>query len=681
MLAVVLTSCAPAGTDTVADSADKSATATPRPTDTPVPASTKSATNTPLPTQTDVQPTAAPTYTPTAPPQATVCDPDPGANCKGADLSGADLTDADLRDADLSRANLSNANLSDANLIGANLSKANLSKANLERANLYKADLSGAMMQYANLSGANLTETNLSDANLSWAYLSDTDLTETNLRGADLSGSDLTETNLSGADLTETDLSGADLSGSDLTETNLSDADLDSADLTDADLSYADLREADLSWADLSKANLRDADLTGADLWYADLSGADLSGADLSGAWLNKYVDLRGATLDANTQIDAKWRLAWEISSKGASGRDLSGVDLTETNLSGADLTETNLSGADLSGSDLGGADLGYADLRGASVLGANLRMADLSLTNLNLVDLYGANYNAETKWPEGFDPVGAGAALGAYVSHIVDFDNEEWVTLSSGGLTAVLAAARVDPEYSGEYPYFVRPTMRIWDSGQGTEGSATEEPVLEYEGRITHNPGWLFQIVELDGANDAPEVLFSEYSGGNHCCASVIVCSQDSEGIWQTIDVGQFYTAGPFGAVALQGSDGYVMHTLDSRFHRLADCEACWRAPRRIFAIESGQVVDVSDRPAFVPLFREDARHMTSPSKDGNGWSAGYVKGWWAGYVATKARAGEFDEAWEMMLANYVEPHGFPEVLEAFLKATGYISAERVVD
>ena len=102
---------------------------------------------------------------------------------------------------------------------------------------------------------------------------------------------------------------------------------------------------------------------------------------------------------------------------------------------------------------------------------------------------------------------------------------------------------------------------------------------------------------------------------------------------------------------------------------------------------------------------------------------------GFWAGYVATKARAGEFDEAWEMMLANYdhesnwglddtsagqsmtskfvegviestrqlkecsnsdnenlncetpLRFESFPEALETFLKETGYISPDRVVD
>ena len=29
-----------------------------------------------------------------------------------------------------------------------------------------------------------------------------------------------------------------------------------------------------------------------------------------------------------------------------------------------------------------------------------------------------------------------------------------------------------------------------------------------------------LIQIVELDVGNSSPEVLFSQYSGGAHCCA-----------------------------------------------------------------------------------------------------------------------------------------------------------------
>ena len=60
--------------------------------------------------------------------------------------------------------------------------------------------------------------------------------------------------------------------------------------------------------------------------------------------------------------------------------------------LSGADLRRAALSGTDLHGADLSGAALCWADLRWA--------------------DLNGVTYDADTKWPDGFDPIAAGAIL-----------------------------------------------------------------------------------------------------------------------------------------------------------------------------------------------------------------------------------------------------------------------------
>jgi len=110
------------------------------------------------------------------------------------------------------------------------------------------------------------------------------------------------------------------------------------------------------------------ADLSGADLsgWY--LHGADLSGADLTGS------DLAGADL---------------------SGADLTGSDLTGANLTGANLTGANLTGANLTGSGLAGAQAHHACLYGA----------DLSGASLDGVALSGMSDDAQTIWPEGFDP------------------------------------------------------------------------------------------------------------------------------------------------------------------------------------------------------------------------------------------------------------------------------------
>jgi uncharacterized protein YjbI with pentapeptide repeats len=155
-----------------------------------------------------------------------------------------------------------------------------------------------------------------------------------------------------------------------------------------ADLSGADLRGADLRSANLSSANLSRADLSRANLRSADLRSADLSGAYLSGAYLS------GARINAQTKIDSKWRLVWEIVNQGARKRDLIGIDLSGANLSSANLSGADLSRANLSGADLSGADLRGANLRGANLRGANLRSADLSDADLRGAILNGAILN-----------------------------------------------------------------------------------------------------------------------------------------------------------------------------------------------------------------------------------------------------------------------------------------------
>jgi uncharacterized protein YjbI with pentapeptide repeats len=88
---------------------------------------------------------------------------------------------------------------------------------------------------------------------------------------------------------------------------------------------------------------------------------------------------------------------------------DLQGLNLRGTDLSYAEFTETNLQkanlrGADLSYADLEQANLEDADLRGALLIGTNLRQTDLSKTALQ-----DADYDHNTQFPKGFDPVGSG--------------------------------------------------------------------------------------------------------------------------------------------------------------------------------------------------------------------------------------------------------------------------------
>ena len=85
----------------------------------------------------------------------------------------------------------------------------------------------------------------------------------------------------------------------------------------------------------------------------------------------------------------------------------LSGADL-----SGADLRFVDLHDSDLRGADLSGADLSFAYLNGALLNGSNLSGAKLRTASLHDITWGGAIYDKGTIWPNGFDPVKAGAIL-----------------------------------------------------------------------------------------------------------------------------------------------------------------------------------------------------------------------------------------------------------------------------
>lgn len=93
-------------------------------------------------------------------------------------------------------------------------------------------------------------------------------------------------------------------------------------------------------------------------------------------------------------------------------GAQLEKVDLVNARLSGSDLWSVNLKGANLEGANLWDVSLEEADLEGANLQGAELGKATLSFAKLTGANLQGAKYNNDTLWPEGFNPIAAGAIL-----------------------------------------------------------------------------------------------------------------------------------------------------------------------------------------------------------------------------------------------------------------------------
>lgn len=199
-------------------------------------------------------------------------------------------------------------------------------------------------------------------------------------------------------------------------------------------------------------------------------------------------------------------------------------------------------------------------------------------------------------------------------------------------------------------------------------------------------------RIAEIDPDNKSEEVYFSSYSGGAHCCNTVVVAEEVGDK-WVGVTVGEFDGDGNY----LDDADGDGLAeivTVDNRFLYTFDCYACSAAPLTMTTVRGGQVIDISAEPRFLPAHRDWLKQIEEGVDPAQRWtSAGYLAGW----VAAKIRVGEGPDAWQQLSANWntAADQGeevcltggeledcpkknravlsFPERLKLFLEETGY--------
>jgi len=170
-------------------------------------------------------------------------------------------------------------------------------------------------------------------------------------------------------------------------------------------LADANLRRVWLNGAFLVEAHMAGAHMEDAHLEHAHLEWAHLGEAQLDGAHMQKAF-LVAAHLSRANLLKADLREARMIGARLA-GANLKEADLTNAHLEWAFMSTTNLLGACLKGAQLMG-----SELRGANLAHTDLSGANLQDTSLTWSRLRGATYDEKTLWPEGFDPISAGAVL-----------------------------------------------------------------------------------------------------------------------------------------------------------------------------------------------------------------------------------------------------------------------------
>jgi len=138
-------------------------------------------------------------------------------------------------------------------------------------------------------------------------------------------------------------------------------------------------------------------------------------------------------------------------------------LDLSSTNVSGAQLRSAHLEGANFRGAHLTGAELSHAHLRRAILIGANLEAA-----HLDDADLKGAIFDAETLWPEDFNPFAKGAIKTGVRQRLVLCCDGTWTWREGLGRREPTNVAKVATLVAPADPAGTTPQLLLYLPGNG---------------------------------------------------------------------------------------------------------------------------------------------------------------------------------------------------------------------
>jgi len=161
--------------------------------------------------------------------------------------------------------------------------------------------------------------------------------------------------------------------------------------------------------------------------------------------------------------------------------------------------------------------------------------------------------------------------------------------------------------------------------------------------------------LLKLDPDAKGPQLLFTRYTGGAHCCTQTWIATSPKNGAgWTLVDAGAL-DGGTYSFEDVDG-DGFVeMFNVDNNFLYAFDSYAGSYAPIRISQLRGNKLIDVSGRPEMRSRLVRDLAAMEFNAKlDPTLWKS---NGFLAGWVAAKQRLGQGEDAWQTALEN-LEPN-----------------------
>ena len=204
--------------------------------------------------------------------------------------------------------------------------------------------------------------------------------------------------------------------------------------------------------------------------------------------------------------------------------------------------------------------------------------------------------------------------------------------------------------------------------------------------------------IVRLDPASPIPQIAFTYFTQGAHCCTATRFATLDRNDIWHVVDGQNLDGDGGYLFEDLEGKGYADLITIDNAFLYAFDSYAGSNAPTTIHRLEGDKLVNVTRDPQFQHTLIQDldTQEAEAGSPDRDSW---HSNGFLAGWVASSILVGRGPSAWTKMLSNWDRtsdfgpercltgapvdscPKGktdripFPVALRGFLVKRGYVS------
>ena len=164
--------------------------------------------------------------------------------------------------------------------------------------------------------------------------------------------------------------------------------------------------------------------------------------------------------------------------------------------------------------------------------------------------------------------------------------------------------------------------------------------------------------VVRLLPVADTPQVIITNFTGGAHCCTQTTILTRAPRSeSWEAITAAKLDGDG-YWFEDVDGDGGQELMSIDNAFLCAFDSYAGSFAPLKIGRLSGGSIEDISEDPSMRSRLVQDLAGIEFSAKlNPELWKS---NGFLAGWVASKIRLGQGEEAWKKFMANYDKKSDF---------------------